>query len=104
MPEGIALTERVVQRINEVFDHIEQMERERAGYGPDAEREVNATRTSFQRALAILLTSNEVWIDWPEGFSFGGNLEGIIYGMIARPKESLLPATQFAPYEWALHS
>ncbi len=104
MSHDLVLTERVVKRINDVFDHIEQMDRERAGYGPDAEQEVTDTRTSFMRALAILITSNEVWIDGADGFSFGGNLEGIIYGMIARQQKSFLPAAQFAPYEWTFHS
>ncbi len=103
MSAGLILNERVQARLNEALDYINQMAYEREGAGADPWNEVQESRESFQNALGVLLISNEVWIDGGDGLSFGGNLEGIVYGMIARYRESAPAGCKPAVY-WSFHS
>lgn len=97
----VIINERVAERLRQVLEYIERMEFERQGYSQESKKDVEDTRRSFNRALSTLLIANEIWIDGGEGFSFGGNLNGIIFGMIARPGTSEFSTP---PIEWSFHS
>ena len=98
------LNERVVARIQSVNQYLNEMRAERIGWGPEAEAEVAETALSFVKALDTLLSANEVWIDGGTGYSFGGNMSGIYFGMIAHRGVSKFEHCTNPPLDWSFHS
>lgn len=118
---GLNLTPPVIARINEVTTYIALMQRERAGWGPDAEREVTETMASWIRALSNLLGAHRVWCEGvsrpldsgrPE-LSFGGDMTGgnYFFGVLSRIQTSKVRDSEgtvlswtYPPLEWSFHS
>lgn len=111
----LILEPRVRERIADVQRHIDRMRTERAGWGPVAMGEADATAASFVRGLSTLVAADRVWNDGATGLSFGGVLPGgIAFGMIARIAKPAVPADltdgvkwpEFATpaIEWTFHS
>ncbi len=104
----LLLTQRVKDRLRYIFDHIDRMENERQGYGPEPMADVHSTRASLLSALSVLLAADEVWVDGQEyTMSFGGRMPGgIVFGMIARLTEASDDEPWFSHYrvDWTFHS
>lgn len=106
--ETVNLEPRVTKRLLEIHKHIDRMREERMGWGDDAMRDVTDTLTSLAALYAYILMADRIWIDGGTGFSFGGVISGIHFGLIARPGSSAdrFDGEQFlyAPVEWSFHS
>lgn len=99
------LTGTARQRIEDVVSHIAVMDRERQGWGPQAQEQTAQTALSFVRGLGILIQAESVWADGAQGLSFAGRLPGPIYfGMIARQVNHEGQQFDHAPIEWTFHS
>ena len=110
-PGSLVLDRRVTDRISAVGQYVDAMRAERVGWGTDAQRDVDATVTSFFTALRTLFSATEVWIDGGSGYSFGGNMHGIYFGMIARVERGHITDVdgervefEFPPISWSFHS
>ena len=68
-------------------------------------QDVHETHASFIRALITLLDATEVWCDG-QGLGFGGNMQGIIFGMIPWEQRLSSDVHEFEhhPIEWTFHS
>lgn len=98
------LSTLVRERIQRAVAYIDEMERERMGYGAEPQLEVAATALSLTRGLSTLLGAEEVWTDGATGLSFGGRLPGgIVFGMIARQIGSDY-RFKYQQMEWTFHS
>lgn len=91
---------RVQRRFQDIGDYLIAMRDERAGWGPEFEREVADTATSFVRAVATLTGAEEVWIEGQHSFT-GQMPGGIYFGMIATLGPSRF---DHPPIEWTFHS
>lgn len=103
---GLTLEPRVIARMLVVAEYVEDMRRERLGYGPAAMAEADQTAHSYLRAVSYLLRAREVWIDGGDpSLSFGGIMDGgIVFGMIARREASMNPDAAYPPIAWTVHS
>ena len=99
------LSPAVKARIKQVYEYTQDMEIERRGYGDEPMQDVYDTRASFLRALTTLLDATEVWCDG-QGLGFGGNMQGIIFGMIPWEQRLSSDVHEFEhhPIEWTFHS
>jgi hypothetical protein len=100
---------RVRERMANIWQHIQAMRQERAGWGADAQAGIDRMTYSWARARAEYLdNAAELWIDGGAGFSLGGYIGGVTFGCIARP----VTERGFAPedgwtypeYEFSFHS
>lgn len=99
------LSPAVKARIKQVYEYTQDMEIERRGYGDEPMQDVHETHASFIRALITLLDATEVWCDG-QGLGFGGNMSGIIFGMIPWEQRLSSDVHEFEhhPIEWTFHS
>ena len=99
------LSPAVKARIKQVYEYTQDMEIERRGWGDEPMQDVHETRASFLRALTTLLDATEVWCDG-QGLGFGGNMQGIIFGMIPWEQRLSSDVHEFEhhPIEWTFHS
>lgn len=100
------ISNRGTARVHSVMRYIDDMERERQGWGDEPLQDVHETRASFLRAMDMMFRATEVWADGTgDSLSFGGVMPGgITFGIIARVKP--MPDDRFAlpPVEWTFHS
>lgn len=103
--DATVLSTRVVQRIKDVLDYIDTMTWERMGYSEAAMQDVHDTRASFLKAFRTLIEATDIWPDG-QGLSFGGNMQGIQFGMIAWEQRLTDDSHEFEhhPIEWSFHS
>lgn len=99
------LSPAVKARIKQVYEYTQDMEIERRGWGDEPMQDVHETHASFLRALITLLDATEVWCDG-QGLGFGGNMQGIIFGMIPWEQRLSSDVHEFEhhPIEWTFHS
>ena len=104
---GTIADTNIRQRIVKCLQYIDTMEADRARTtNLYISREIEVTRQSFLSALMLLVTSERVWVDGPEGLSFGGVIGGIQYGIIERPMpvEDEQHGGSTPPIRWTFHS
>lgn len=106
---AVVFPQRVKERIEQVYDYIDQMEQERQGWGPQAEKDVTDTMLSFSRALRTLMQATDIWIDGGTGYSFNGSIGGIFFGMICSKAKTNYVVDypdpfDHAPLTWRFHS
>lgn len=110
-PQDLTITPRVQRRLQDVWTYIETLQIERVGYGKCGD--AHTTAMSFARAVQTLFSATEIWVDGPEGLSFGGVMPGgIQFGMIARhgePEKVYVDGEQVSrfkhgPIKWTFHS
>lgn len=104
------MDEKVRYRLRACIEYVHMMERERNGYGPDAYRQVDASKTSLLNAVYTMMAADRLWVEGPGDLSFGGTLnEGTLqFGVVARYREPD-PAVYGEPFdyrqvEWTVHS
>ena len=99
---SLLVTSTTRAAIRRAVGHVEAMRRERQGWGPEAEQQVVRTERSLLAALAHLNNADEVWADGFDDLAFGGEIAGIVFGVIPHRK----PEPQFVhpEIEWSLHS
>jgi len=108
--KGLTLDPTVIARIKQVTEYVGHMRNERAGWGPEAERDVTDTMYSWCRALDNLMGAKRVWLEGisrpldsgrPE-LSFGGDVTGtgFYFGILSRLRVSHSLDADRQPREW----